>query len=133
MQIVFWPQKGGRTIQTGGAAPLYGLGVGLAASLSGQGAGGFGAAAFGRLGAPLYRAAAAAAALGLALCTTAAVILAVGPLAAPPVAPLPPFSIGYVNVAALALATPAWALTAPIGAALGLRIEPFPIRLASRR
>jgi uncharacterized protein len=110
-----------------GAQPAMAAGVGLVSAMMGIGSGTLGVPLFTAFSVPVHRAVGTAAALGLVIGVPASLAMIVAGLG---VAGRPPFSLGYVNFAAVALFLPLSVACAPLGARLAHALEPVWIKRA---
>ena len=106
---------------------LDGIGalIGAVSAMAGVGGGALAAPTLTFCGVPIRRAIGTAAAIGLVIAIPGVVGFAIGGWG---VAGRPPFSIGYVNIMALAIVAPASALMAPLGVRLAHHLPPRLLR-----
>ncbi len=112
---------------TPGAQPAMAGGVGLISAMMGIGSGTLGVPLMTAFSVPVHRAVGTAAALGLVIGVPAALAMIVAGLG---VEGRPPASLGYVNLAAVALILPLSVLCAPLGARIAHALEPVWIKRA---
>lgn len=110
-----------------GAQPAIAAGIGLVSAMMGVGSGTLGVPILTAFSVPVHRAVGTAAALGLVIGIPAGAAMVVTGLG---VAGRPPFSLGYVNLGAVALILPVSVLLAPLGARLAHALDPVWIKRA---
>ena len=108
----------GQTFPTGTVGRLGASILGLLSVLMGIGGGSFGVPLMTLFGVPVHRAVATAAGFGVAIAGPSVVAF----LFVPVEAPVPPLTIGAVNLVAMAIIIPVTALTTPLGVALAHRL-----------
>lgn len=106
----------------------YGFGIGLASALMGIGGGAISNMIFSFHGRSIHQAVATSAGLGVLISVPGAIGYMLGGW--PQMALLPPLSIGYVSLIALALISPITALSAPFGARLAHRMPKRKLEIA---
>lgn len=110
-----------------GAQPAMAGGVGLVSAMMGIGSGTLGVPLMTAFSVPVHRAVGTAAALGLVIGVPASLAMIVAGLG---VEDRPPFSLGYSNLAAVALILPLSVACAPLGARIAHTLEPVWIKRA---
>lgn len=110
-----------------GVQPAMAGGVGLISSMMGIGSGTLGVPLLNAFSVPVHRAVGTAAALGLVIGVPAAAAMIITGLG---VAGRPPFSLGYVNLIAVALILPLSVACAPLGARIAHALNPIWIKRA---
>lgn len=110
-----------------GAQPLMAGSVGIVSAMMGIGSGTLGVPLMTAFSVPVHLAVGTAAALGLVIGIPAALALIVTGMG---VDGRPPFSLGYANIAAVALILPLSVLCAPLGARMAHALEPKWIKRA---
>lgn len=108
-----------------GAQPAMAGAVGVVSAMMGIGAGTLGVPLLTAFAVPVHRAVGTAAALGLAVATPAALAMVGAGLGAPD---LPPLSLGYANLVAVALILPLSMWLAPVGARIAHALSPVWIK-----
>ncbi|WP_019956076.1 sulfite exporter TauE/SafE family protein [Yoonia vestfoldensis] len=112
---------------THGVQPAMAGFVGLVSAMMGIGSGTLGVPLLTAFSVPVHRAVGTAAALGLVIGVPASLAMIVAGWG---VQGRPPFSLGYVNIAAVALILPLSVACAPVGARLAHALEPVWIKRA---
>jgi uncharacterized membrane protein YfcA len=102
------------------AMRAYGLGIGLASALIGVGGGAISNMIFSFHGRAIHQAVATSAGLGVLISIPGAIGYVIGGW--PEMSRLPPLSLGYVSLIALAVVAPITTLAAPFGARLAHRL-----------
>lgn len=110
-----------------GAQPAMSGSVGLVSAMMGIGSGTLGVPLMTAFSVPVHRAVGTAAALGLVIGVPASLAMILAGLG---VDGRPPFSIGYVNLVAVALILPLSIACAPLGARISHALEPIWIKRA---
>ena len=110
-----------------GAQPAMAAGVGVVSAMMGIGSGTLGVPLMAAFSVPIHRAVGTAAALGLVIGVPAALAMVV---AGWQVEGRPPFSVGFVNLVAVALILPLSVACAPLGARLAHALQPVWIKRA---
>lgn len=113
--------------ETRGVQPAMAGSVGLISAMMGIGSGTLGVPLLTAFSVPVHRAVGTAAALGLVIGVPASLAMIV---AGWDVDGRPPFSLGYVNIAAVALILPLSVACAPLGARIAHALEPVWIKRA---
>lgn len=115
----------GDSLPTGWAMRAWAAAIGFFSTLMGVGGGTLGVTIFTLYATPIHRAVATAAGLGVLIATPSAIGFIFTGLGAENT---PPFSLGYVNLAAFAIIAPMTVACAPIGARIAHWLDPRPLR-----
>lgn len=111
----------------GWALRLWASAVGFFSTLMGVGGGTLGVTVMSLYATPIHKAVATASGLGVIIATPSTFGFILTGLDA---ADTPPFSLGYVNLAAFAIISPMTVACAPLGVRLAHWLDPKPLRLA---
>lgn len=114
----------GSVMPTGVARATLSPGVGFLSVLMGIGGGSFGVPVMNLFGVPIHRAVATAAGFGVLI----AVPAVIGFLLVDMAGPVPPFTIGAVNLVAFTIIIAMTLITAPLGVKLAHAMDPGPLK-----